>query len=190
MNDEIKIDEVLLDTALRILEQDGLEGLTLDRVAAAAGLSRVTLWRQGVTRERLLEGLLSRLSAGYRAALWPILIAQGTGQARLEQAFAALCDVADQHLPLLAATDTAFHDAHILDHTDFTEPFERLLLDGIRDGTLKQIDVAETASILFNCIWTYIHLRVQHQWPPRRAQALLLTIFMHGLAVPDKKTGE
>ncbi len=156
------IDEALLNAAVVALQEVGWGRLTLERVAAAAGVSRVTLWRQGVTLEQIIEGLMMRLTADYRALLWPTLTAEGTGRERLQAALQALCNVVDLHLPLLVATDT------------------------MNDGSLRAVDYQEMASILFNTVcWTYVHLRARHQWKPERVQALLLELVLEGL-IPDK----
>ncbi len=176
------IDASLLDAAITALQDVGWQGLTLERIATAAGISRVTLWRQGVTLEQIIEGLLMRLTADYRAMLWPILTAEGTGCDRLKAALRALCNVADLHLPLLVATDTIFHEAHILTRTDFIEPLARLLRDGMSDGSIRAVDYREMASVLFNTVcWTYVHLRAKHQWTPERVQSLLLELVLEGL---------
>ncbi|HEX6540945.1 MAG TPA: TetR/AcrR family transcriptional regulator [Ktedonobacterales bacterium] len=176
------IDESLLNAAVTALQEVGWQRLTLERVAEAAGVSRVTLWRQGVTLEHIVEGLLVRLTDDYRARLWPTLTSEGTGGARLRAALLALCDVADAHLPLLVATDTIFHEAHILTRTDFIEPLARLLRDGISDGSIRPVDHHEMASVLFNTVcWTYVHLRAKHQWTPERVRELLLDLVLRGL---------
>jgi AcrR family transcriptional regulator len=56
------MDDRLLDAAVAVLDEHGFAGLTLERVAERAGRSRVTLWRQGVTQDALLDGLLARLT--------------------------------------------------------------------------------------------------------------------------------
>lgn len=176
------IDESLLNAAIAALQEVGWQRLTLERVAAAAGVSRVTLWRQGVTLEQIIEGLLVRLTTDYRTMLWPMLTAEGTGCERLKAALGALCNVADLHLPLLLATDTIFHEAHILTRTDFIEPLARLLHDGMSDGSIRVVDHREMASVLFNTVcWTYVHLRARHQWTPERVQTLLLDLVLEGL---------
>jgi AcrR family transcriptional regulator len=180
------IDASLLAAALVALQEVGWKHLTLERVAVAAGVSRVTLWRQGVTLEQIIEGLLVQLTAGYREALWPILTAEGTGKVRLTAALVALCGVAEQHLPLLLATDTIFHEAHNLTQTDFTEPIIRLLRDGMSDGSIRDVDSHEMADVLFNTVcWKYVHLRARHHWTPERIQALLLNLILEGLVPPD-----
>ncbi|HZS78079.1 MAG TPA: TetR/AcrR family transcriptional regulator [Ktedonobacteraceae bacterium] len=176
------IDEALLDAAVVALQDVGWKGLTLERVANAAGISRVTLWRQGITLEQIIEGLLIRLTNDYRAALWPILTAEGNGWTRLVAALQALCGVAERHLPLLVATDTIFHEAHILTRTHFTEPLARLLEDGMGDGSIRKVDRIEMASVLFNTVcWTYVHMRAKHEWTQERISSLLLDLIMEGL---------
>ena len=175
-------DEALLDAAVAALQEVGWKHLTLERIAVAAGTTRVTLWRQGVTLEQIVEGLLVRLTEAYQAMLWPALTAAGSGCERLSAALEALCDVAEKHLPLLAATDTIFHEAHILTRTSFTEPLKRLVADGISDGSLREGDHDEMASVLFNTVcWTYVHLRARHQWTPERIKTLLRTLVMEGV---------
>jgi AcrR family transcriptional regulator len=182
------IDDALLDAGMSALIEDGLPGMTLDRVAARAGTTRVTLWRQGITHDRLIAGLIKRMTQRYRDALWPILTAPGTGRERLTRALGALCQVADQHLPLLLATDTAFHEAYILTRHDFIEPLERLLRDGAADGTLRSVEVEEMAPVLFNCVcWAYIHLRAQDQLTPDRAGSLLLDVVLNGVVAPESR---
>ncbi len=177
------IDDSLLDAAIVALQEVGWKNLTLERVATAAGVSRVTLWRQGVTLEQIVEGLLVRLTTEYREALWPTLTAGGNGWVRLTSALTALCDVAERHLPLLLATDTIFHEAHDFTQTSFTEPLVRLLRDGMSDGSIRTVDSQEMAEVLFNTVcWTYVHLRARHQWTPERIKTLLLDLILKGLA--------
>ena len=52
---------------------DGFDGVSLERVAERAARSRVTLWRQGVTKESLITGLLQRLTDDYQQEFWPVL---------------------------------------------------------------------------------------------------------------------
>jgi len=178
-------DETLLNAAIAALQEVGWKHLTLERIATAAGTTRVTLWRQGVTLEQIVEGLLVRLTEDYQAMLWPALTAAGSGRERLSAALGALCDVAEKHLPLLVATDTIFHEAHILTRTSFTDPLQRLVSDGISDGSLLPGDSDELASVLFNMVcWTYVHLRARHQWAPERVKARLLTLVMEGVRTP------
>lgn len=178
----------ILEGARAALERHGWEGATLERIAAAAGVSRVTLHRRGLSREVILTALSERGVDEYREAMWPVLTAAGTGGERLEAALAVLCDVADRNLQLLlglgSRADTLFHEQgdEALTRTPFTEPLERLLRDGAADGSLRSSDPPETATVLFNLVgWTYIHLRAQHRWSATRARGATLAIALDGI---------
>ena len=178
----------LLDAAARAFEQYGYEGSSLERIATEAGISRMTLHRRGVSKETLLAELAERATEAYRSALWPALTAPGNARERLEQALMALCDSAEANLTLLvtlgAQRDRVFHEDadEALTRTVFTEPIERLLRDGQGDGSLRECEPVEAATVLFNLVgWTYIHLRTGHGWPPERARGATLEAAIHGV---------
>ena len=182
-------DSEILGAAQRVFEAHGYAGATIDRIAAEAGLSRVTLHRRGVTKDGLLAELVARATERYRAALWPALTGSGTGAERLTQALEALCESAEEHMALLVAlraqSDGVFHredQEEALTRSVFTEPLERLLRDGIADGSLREVDPTEMATVLFNLVgWTYIHLRTGHAWKPDHARRAALDPVLHGL---------
>lgn len=184
-------DQLILDAAVRVLEAGGSRRLTAERVAEEAGLSRVTLHRRGWKREVILGRLAERAEERYRDRMWPVLTAPGTGRERLLHALDLICVLAEENLALLLALDaeanaTVFHaegEADAQTRTVYTEPLERLLLDGAADGTLRSGDAAEDATLLFNMVgWTYIHLRSGHRWSAARASDAVITIAVEGLA--------
>ena len=107
--DVVRVDDTVLDAARAVLVERGFEGISLERVADRAGLSRVTLWRQGITKDVLVTGLLQRLSDDFQREFWPVLNGSGTGRDRLAACLTALFEVADRHLDLLAVSDEVFH---------------------------------------------------------------------------------
>ena len=168
-------DERLLAAAARVLQDAGWQGLTIEAVAEAAGLSRVTAWRLGASRETLVASLLSQLGQDYRQAMWPAIVGPGTARERLNRAIDALFDVIDAHLPLLLASDTVFHRATAT-RINFNEPFTRLFEDGRIDHSIAAIadDPAESSDLLFNTVcWPYVHLRGRHGWTQDRARRRL-----------------
>ena len=189
-------DSAVLAGARRAFERYGYSGATIERIAAEAGVSRVTLHRRGVDRDQLLAQLVEAATADYRAALWPALTASGSGAQRLEAALVALCEQAEVHMPLLVAlraqSDRVFHredQDEALTRSVFTEPLERLLRDGINDGTLRDVEPTETATVLFNLVgWTYIHLRNGHGWSPERALRSVLDIALSGVTAQRSDT--
>ena len=183
------IDQALIAATRRTVEKHGYGHVTIERIAAEAGINRVTLHRRGVTKQALLDALTAEAIDDYRRSLWPALTSTAPARDRLEQALIALCDVAERNLALLlglgTSTDALFHEEgeEALTRTAFTEPLEKLLADGATDGTLRGMDPAETATLLFNLVgWTYIHLRTGHRWNPDRARDTTLDVALNGVA--------
>jgi AcrR family transcriptional regulator len=182
------LDPRLVDAAIDVLSHEGWDGLTQERVAERAGVSRVTTWRQGVTRERLIGALLDRLGEDFQASLWPVLMAPCSGAERLVEGLERLCDVIDRQQALLNATNRAFHwgfrEEHGASLINFVEPYERFLAEGEKDGSLRAIegDVGESAEVVFNTLcWTYLHLRAEHEVPAQRARKRVIELIMLGL---------
>ena len=174
-------DPAALRRARAVIEEHGWDAVTMEALASALDVSRMTLHRRGVRRADVLRALGVLLEDDYRAALWPVLTASGTGRERLELALRALCRVTEENLTLLAALDAAERDAifhedaggsELLTRPVFTDPLLAILRDGAADGTLAPDDAEEDATVLFNLVaWTYRHLRLAHRWSARRATA-------------------
>lgn len=183
------LDPAILDAGRSVLQEHGWQATTAERIATAAGLSRVTLHRRGIRREHVLRGLAELAVASYKDALWPVFLQDGTAGERLEAAVAALCGVAEDHLEVLVALQAAageiFHDDQAGEtdtRSEFTEPLEKLLRDGLADGSVRVEDAHETAVVLFNAVgWTYVHLRSQHRWPAERAREGVVRLVLRGI---------
>ena len=185
------VDDRLLDAAVAVLAEHGYPGLTLERVAERVGRSRVTLWRQQVTQEALVDGLLARLTRDYRDAMWPAMTEAGTGAGRLRTAATGLLDVADAHLPLLGVADDVFEraEARLRDIAGqsfrFVDPFTAAVRSGRIDGSTPGSDttvergttVEDEAEAFFASIcWGYVHLRRRLGWSPERARPPILAL--------------
>jgi AcrR family transcriptional regulator len=183
-------DERLLAAGREVFRRYGYQGATAERIAQAAGVSRVTLHRRGIGKVEVLALLAEDATRRYRDAMWKALTASGNGRERLELALRTLCDSAEENLEVLLAlgsqSDALFHEEEgrdgALTRDVFTEPLARLLRDGAADGSLRPVNVDETATLLFNAVgWTYIHLRSGHRWSARRARTRTIDLALNGL---------
>jgi AcrR family transcriptional regulator len=180
----------LHEATITVLREHGWEGLTLERVAEASGRARSTLWRQGLTLEVLVASLVGELAADFRDTMFPVLTGGGTGRDRLERGLVALCELLDRHLPLMLATDEAFHqDTAPGRPPDYLHPFIQFLREGAADGSLAPgDDVVEAADVTFNAVaWTYVHLRGRHGWPAERATSRVVGVVLDGLSAQDRR---
>ena len=179
------VDGELRRATIAVLGERGWKGLTLERVAEMAGRARSTLWRQGLTRDALIGALVGELAEDFRSTMYPVLTAGGTGRERLVQGLEALCDLLDRHLPLMLATDEAFHqDTAPGEPPDYLHPFIRFLREGAQDGSLEPSgDEVVTADLAFNAVaWTFVHLRGRHGWPAETARVRVVGLVLDGIA--------
>jgi AcrR family transcriptional regulator len=178
------IDEGLRKATIEVLRERGWEGLTLERVAEVAGRARSTLWRQGLTRDSLIAALVGELAADFRSTMYPILTSSGTGRERFTRGLEALCELLERHLPLMLATDEAFHQPEAPDQpADYLHPFIQFLREGARDGSLVVgDDVIRAADIAFNAVaWPYVHLRGRHEWEADEARERVVGLVLNGI---------
>lgn len=186
----------LIDPALLVRISDGIPprawgSITTAELAAAAGLSRMTLHRRGITKDEVLVQLGARLQAEYAQALMGPLVGDGPARSRLRGALEALCEVDERYLGVLAALggrlDAVFHDpgepgAAVLTRAGFTEGLRRLLEDGRRDGTIAVDDPTTTATLLFNAVGhSYRHMRIGHRWSPADARRRVVALVLDGV---------
>lgn len=186
------VDEELRRATIEVLGERGFDGLTLERVAQAAGRARSTLWRQGLTRDVLIGALVGDLAEDFRATMYPVLTSGGTGRERLVRGLEALCELLDRHLPLMLATDEAFHQETAPGvPPDYLHPFIRFLREGAEDGSLPPVDDPLVISdIAFNAVaWPYVHLRGRHGWPAKKARTAIVGVVLNGIsgAEPTRK---
>jgi AcrR family transcriptional regulator len=184
-SDHAAVDETLRRATIAVLSERGFGGLTLERVAEVAGRARSTLWRQGLGRDELIGALVGELAENFRAAMYPVLTSPGTGRERLERSLDALCDLLDRHLPLMLATDEAFHqDPGPGRHPDYLSPFIQFLREGTDDGSIAPVDdVVAAANVAFNAVaWPYVHLRGRHGWAAEQAKSRIVGAVLNGIA--------
>ena len=185
-------DPRLLAAGREIVAAHGLLGLTLDRLASASGISRMTLHRRGVTTAQIAKALVDDAADQYLAAVLPPLTGPGDASIRIAAVLQAMFVVADNNLQLLASLyahpESVFHNvaeasAEVTTNDVFTRPLARLLRDGALDDTLRHVkDPEATATTLFNIAgWGYIHLRHAQRWTAEQASAAVLDLVLSGL---------
>jgi AcrR family transcriptional regulator len=185
-----QIDGDLRQATIEVLRERGWDGLTLERVAEVAGRARSTLWRQGLSREILVSALVNDLAEDFRSTMYPILTSGGAGRDRFVRGLEALCELLERHLPLMLATDEAFHQKTPPGQPpNYLHPFIQFLRDGTQDGSLVvDGDVVRAADIAFNAVaWTYVHLRGRHGWPVEETKNRVVALVLNGIEHADDR---
>ena len=182
------MDKDLLAVAAQLLEEEGWDALRLERIADAAGVSRATVWRHGLTRRAVEQRLREQLAADYQGLMWEPLTMPGTGAERFAAALGALCTVAERNLPLLAHTDTAFHGPDLGAaglSVDYFAPWLRILEQGHADGSLAPVGEPHRFAVLVSdtVLFSYVHLRAHHRdygWTPEVTRDAVISLVAQG----------
>jgi AcrR family transcriptional regulator len=183
----------LIAAARKAIENHGYAGLTLERIAAEADVSRVTLHRRGHSKDEIFNALILQVREEHRDALWPALTASGDGADRLRMALTKVCDMCERDLLVMLAMrahlDAAAHGATgpaPQENWIVAEPLQVLARDGIADGSLRDGDPEVLGAVLVNWAgWTYVHLRTAFGWKQRRARSAVVDQLSAALAAPN-----
>ncbi len=138
----------------------------------------MTLYRRGLGREEILALLVDAYERDFRESLEPAVAGRGTGLKRLRRALLSVCEVTERHLAFLRGLDEEtdqrfFHEraAEVRSREAYVSPFERVLEEGMRDGSIRRVDVRETSTLLVNAVdRTYRHLRIAARLASCRAR--------------------
>lgn len=180
----------LIAAARKAVDKHGYAGLTLERIAAEADVSRVTLHRRGHSKDEIFNALLAQTREEHRDALWPALTAEGDGAHRLRLAVERICDLCERDLPVMLAARAHLEASPPVNRdpqSDWivAEPFQVLARDGIADGSLRDGDPEVFGALLVN--WsggTYVQLRTGFGWKPRRARETVVAQVSTAFAAP------
>ncbi|MGE3163298.1 MAG: TetR/AcrR family transcriptional regulator [Planctomycetota bacterium] len=88
---EKTVHDTLLDAVEAVVARLGIASLTLDAVAAEAGMSKGGLLHHFPTKDRLVEGLVTRCAEGWRACYMQALSQTPDGPGRMARALLHHC---------------------------------------------------------------------------------------------------
>jgi AcrR family transcriptional regulator len=150
----------ILDAARRILAEDGRAGLSMNSVAAAAGVGKGTIFRRFGDRNGLLYALLDEQTIQLQNA-WlsgPAPLGPGAPpQERLEAFIVALLHLTDENLELMLAADRYSDGAAPPASATFLLHISMLV------GQIDpRLNAAVVAGLILNSIAPPVVQRVQH----------------------------
>lgn len=139
----------VLDAAARCIERKGIDNVSLEEVAAEAGVSRTTLYRRFGNRESLFKTLLIEGAKPFREWSRGILLGPGTVAERLETVLTHAIREMQQvgwldrslYSGMSPASAQLFRAAHADSSVGSIEPLLRLLIDDQAKAVGMTVDV-------------------------------------------------
>jgi AcrR family transcriptional regulator len=161
--DNMEPPALLMEATVRVLAEEGVDGLTLRKVAEKAGKNRGLVHYYFDSKADLLASLLDHILTGTQKLigideseppienLWVALRFHAYGPGGLDQAGRHYY-LAILQLQALAAHNEDIRQQFTRNHRYMVDVVATLIQEGIADGTFHQVDPKETASFLLASI--------------------------------------
>lgn len=183
--------------AAELIAERGLDGTKIEDIAEATGIPKATIYYHLDGKNAVLEFLLTDLLDMIAGAVGVAVSSAEDARTRLEAATAAQLGVMLEHPFLCRALvgdlgrATRLPDLAVALRSAFYEPIEKLLADGVADGSLRQVaDPAAVAMSVFGAI-TVAGLSASVEGPSAdpaadaaRFSAAISELVLEGLATP------
>jgi AcrR family transcriptional regulator len=156
--------EELLAAAETVIEDEGVAGLTIDRVAATAGVAKGTVYLYFASKEQLVGALKTRCIEQMSAMVVGGLtdVRSGDWWAVTEAVIASVVDFDLSHRWIVAvmATESGDREAGAVygeATSSMIELLESAIRQGVEDGAFDVADPATTAALLYFALEGTLH---------------------------------
>jgi len=187
------VDEMLrdavYDAAVKVLLDQGIAALTMERLAGLAGVSRATLYNYFRDRDDVVIYVEDRIIAPLSRQMSVIIGSEAEPREKLaELAEAALHYVDENRAILLSIYDRetvegARREAQIRRREAFRELFASVIQEGIDRGQFRPVAVARAAEIFEGGLLGLVDAMVDRDkfLPPEETVPHFVSIFLEGI---------
>ena len=184
----------IIDTARRLFGVRGTTEVSMDDIAAEAGVARSTVYVYFANRSELLRACLKRLYELAQASIDAGWGDDPTPERRLRAVVDGLLERVDEDpvffrltvaAPASTTSEAAAVDAElVIIGLEVAGVLFDLVADGVSAGTFRPIDPARGAALIGQQLWGALAVRAGDPTPPRRDQAVeeIVTFVLGGLA--------
>lgn len=183
--------DAIYDAVISVLAEHGVEGMTMDRVAATANVAKGSLYNYFHSKQELLQFVLTKTVTPIHEAVDEILVSELPPAKKLEAILHAVCGYVAKHqgvFNLLLKNETAWV---LVQPTDRTlravaiGQFATVFREGIEQGVFRPFDPVQLGEMLLGAM-TEIWDRSLASNPSERMDSTietLLGVFLQGVAV-------
>lgn len=189
--------EQLLDAAARLMEREGSHAVSMQALAAEAGVSVGLIYRYFGGKDEILLAVIVHVLDDFATAV-PAAIAAGGDDPvdRLAAAFRGYCEVIDRHRHAAVLT---YREGKSLDEAgrqrikdlevETTEPLRQALVDGIAAGVLREVEPALVSAnlVLIAHAWALKHWYFERTLGFDEYVRQQFALALHGIIEPKQK---
>ena len=154
--------DTIFDAADSVLQEHGVGGITMDRVATTAGLAKGSLYNYFEDKDELLQFVYARLVEPFFQAIQEIADGDLPAPRKLEKILHMTLDRSDKHrgiIRLLAETDQQ-HKVQKNTRPRFLRLLTSLFEQGIKEGSFRPHNPAHTSRMFLGCFSELFELQV------------------------------
>lgn len=180
------------DAVVRILSREGAEALTMDRVAAEAGLAKGTLYLHFKDKQQLLTAVKDEALRPLWEELFAILDGPLAPAAKLERFVVRHLGYFDERRDLFRVllwdrqiAETTLRRQQSLPFRGYVERVAKVFEEGARVGVFRPLDPQRLAAMLIEANIVTIGRRfvVAAPGPPEADARFVVDLFLNGVAV-------
>jgi len=179
----------IYEAAIEVVGEHGLDGLTMDRLAEAAGVAKGSLYNYFRNKEELVLFLFEKTVEPARQAVIEILGQPVCAVEKLEsilrvwfENFATQRGIFDFLLSNRVGRELLDCPKQSM-RADAIEKFQRVFRQGIEEGAFRTVDVSRTAEMLLGAVILTIEQQVAlaEERPVDESVRSLMDLFLQGL---------
>jgi AcrR family transcriptional regulator len=187
------VDGVMRDSvceaAVKVLLDHGIAGLTMERLACVAGVSRATLYNYFKDRDDLIIHVEDRIIEPLRKQMLGIMRSGAEPREQLAELAGAALRYVDENRGILLSiydketVDGARRDAQIRRREAFRGLFSSVIQKGIDCGQFRPVDAARAGEIFEGGLMGLVDAMVDRAsfLPPEETVPHFVSIFLEGI---------
>lgn len=180
--------EALLDVAVRVFNERGYDGTSMDDVARAAGITKASIYYHVAGKEELLERGIRRGLDALFSMLDETGATNGPADSRLRYVLVRTVEIMSEQLPEVALLlrvrgNTPVEQWALEQRRTFTRRIATLVQAAIREGALRaDLDAGLVARLLFGTVNSIVEwYRREGRLGPDDIAAAIEAMVFHGL---------
>jgi TetR/AcrR family transcriptional regulator, cholesterol catabolism regulator len=179
--------ESIFEAATSVLCEHGVDGTTMNRVAAAASLAKSSLYDYFQSKDDLLEFVFHRIATPFLRTIEDLVLAQMPAPEKLEAILRTAFDHSTKHraiIRLLAQSSEALQIRQ-KSRPRILEAFTAIFEQGITEGSFRPHNPAHTGRMFMGCMAELFELQASSASDEAAGEyvAVLVDAALHGFSV-------
>ena len=185
--------ESIFEAATSVLCEHGVDGTTMNRVAAAANVAKSSLYDYFPSKEELLEFVTDRIVVPFLRAVEETASATDLSAPRkLEAILRTAFDYSTRHKAIIRLLAESNGDSQVKKNSRprILELFATIFEQGIREGSFRPHNPAHTGRMFAGCLAELFELQAtsESDEAPREYVGVLIVAALYGFSIHAEKT--